>query len=70
MNRIYINQVEVGMKILEEDSYGNNVYVVTRGAYKHPNYPFLVADFRDVETNEIVQLGGIDVYEPVLYRLG
>jgi hypothetical protein len=70
MQRIEISQVKVGMKILEEDSYGNNVYIVEREAYRSDKYPFLVADFRDVETGQVIALGGTPPYEPHLYRIG
>jgi len=70
MKRIEISQVKVGMKILEEDSYGNNVYIVEREAYTSPDYPFLVADFKDVETGHTIALGGKPPYEPRLYQIG
>jgi len=70
MYPIKLEDLKPNMVIMEEDSYGNNVYVVKSEPYKDKNC--LVVDCEDVLTKEIVCLGydpERPAYSPDLFQI-
>ena len=69
MISIEVENCKPDMVILEEDSYGNNIYVVVSEPYQDEN--MLVIDVEDVLTKEVISIGGDPNhgYGPCLFRL-